>query len=202
MMTYQVILADPPWPSVRTGSRGNADDNYQLMTLPEICAVPVPAADDCALFLWARSPALLDALTVMKDSGFRLVTIAFVWEKVSQAGEPMWGCGLYTRPSTEICLLGLRGRLEVKAHDVEQVIRTRRGQHSRKPDEQYDLIERLFGDLPRIELFARREIVGWDCWGNQVGDGAEPSESQQEDEQNKPAGGLENPVGRSPFLPP
>lgn len=191
MKSYSIILADPPWPSVSTGARGNAADNYKLMTLDEICRVPVPAAEDCALFLWARSPALLEALAVMSAWGFRYVTVAFVWEKVSSRGEPRWGIGLYTRPSVELCLLGMRGKLEVKAHDIGQVIRARRGQHSRKPDEQYDLIERLFGDLPRIELFARREIVGWDCWGLQVGDGAEPSESQQEDEQNKPAGGLD-----------
>jgi site-specific DNA-methyltransferase (adenine-specific) len=191
MKSYSIILADPPWPSVSTGARGNAADNYSLMTLDEIAQVPIPAAKDCALFLWVRSPALPEALTVMTAWGFRYVTVAFVWEKVSSCGEPMWACGLYTRPSTELCLLGMRGKLEVKAHDVGQVIRARRGQHSRKPDQQYDLIERLFGALPRIELFARREIVGWDCWGNQVGDGAAPSESQREDEQNKPAGGLD-----------
>jgi N6-adenosine-specific RNA methylase IME4 len=95
----------------------------------------------------------------------------------------MWGTGLYTRPSVELCLLGLRGKLEVQAHNVAQVVRARRTQHSRKPDEQYDLIERLFGELPRLEMFARREIVGWDAWGNQVGEGAEPSKSQQEEEQ-------------------
>ena len=180
MKSYSVILADPPWPSVSTGPRGNASANYSLMTLDEICRVPIPAAEDCALFLWARSPALPEALQVVAAWGFRFVTVAVVWEKISSRGEPHWGIGLYSRPSVELCLLGMRGKLEVKAHDVGQVIRTRRGQHSRKPDEQYDLIERLFGDLPRIELFARREIVGWDSWGNQVGDGASPSESQEE----------------------
>ena len=179
-MPYSVILADPPWPSVSTGPRGNAADNYNLMTLDEICRVPVPAADDCALFLWARSPALPEAFTVMTAWGFRYVTVAFVWEKVSLRGEPMWGIGLYTRPSVELCLLGMRGHLEAKGHNVGQVIRARRGPHSRKPDQQYDLIERLFGDVPRIELFARREIVGWDTWENQVGDGAPPTESQEE----------------------
>jgi site-specific DNA-methyltransferase (adenine-specific) len=181
-MPYSVILADPPWPSVSTGPRGNASDNYSLMTLDEICRVPVPAAENCALFLWARSPALPEALTVMSAWGFRYITVGFCWEKVSSRGEPMWGIGLYSRPSVELCLLGMRGKLEVKAHDVGQVIRARRGQHSRKPDEQYDLIERLFGDVPRLEMFARREIVGWDSWGLQVGGGAEPSESQQEEE--------------------
>ena len=189
MMPYSVILADPPWPSVSTGARGNAADNYKLMTLDEICRVPVPAAENCAFFLWARSPALPEALQVMSVWGFRYVTVAFVWEKISLRGEPRWGIGLYTRPAVELCLLGMRGKLEVKAHDVGQVIRARRGQHSRKPDQQYDLIERLFGDLPRIEMFARREIVGWDSWGNQVGEGAEPSESQ--DEKNEEVRGLD-----------
>ena len=180
-MPYSVILADPPWPSVSTGPRDNAADNYKLMTLVEICRVPVPAAENCALFLWARSPALPEAFQVMAAWGFRYVTVAFVWEKVSLRGEPRWGIGLYTRPSFELCLLGLRGKMEVKSHGVGQGIRTRRGQHSRKPNEQYDLIERLFGDLPRIELFARRGVVGWDAWGNQVGEGADPSESQQDE---------------------
>lgn len=189
MKSYSIILADPPWPSVRTGARGNAADNYSLMTLDEICRVPIPAAENCALFLWARSPALAETLTVMTACGFRYVTVAFCWEKVSTRGEPMWGIGLYTRPSVELCLLGMRGKLEVKSHGVGQVIRARRGPHSRKPDQQYDLIERLFGDLPRIELFARREIVGWDCRGLQVGGGAEPSESQ--DEKNEEVRGLD-----------
>lgn len=189
MKSYSIILADPPWPSVSTGPRGNAADNYPLMTLDEICRVPIPAAKDCALFLWVRSPALPEAFTVMTAWGFRYVTVAFVWQKVSTRGEPMWGIGLYTRPSVELCLLGMRGKLEVKGHDVGQVIRARRGQHSRKPDEQYDLIERLFGDLPRLEMFARRAIVGWESWGNQVGDGAAPSESQ--DEKNEEVRGLD-----------
>jgi hypothetical protein len=68
-MTYNIILADPPWPSVSTGARGNAADNYKLMTLDEICQVPVPAAENCALFLWARSPGLPEALTVMTGRG-------------------------------------------------------------------------------------------------------------------------------------
>ena len=190
-MDYNIILADPPWPSVSTGARGNAADNYRLMTLEELCRVPVPAAENCALFLWARSPALPEALQVMSAWAFRYVTVGFCWEKVTKTGAPHWGTGLYSRPSIELCLLGLRGKLEVRNHDVCQVIRARRGQHSRKPDEQYGLIERLFGELPRIELFARREIIGWDCWGLQVGEGAEPSESQQEDEQNKLARGLD-----------
>ena len=179
-MTYRIILADPPWPSENSVPRGHADRYYSLMTLDEICRVPVPTAKDAALFLWARSPALPEAFTVITAWGFQYKTVAFVWEKVAASGEPRWGCGSYTRPSVELCLLATRGKLEVQAHDVGQIIRARRGPHSRKPDEVYDRIERLFGDLPRIEMFARREIVGWDSWGNQVGGGAAPSESQAE----------------------
>ena len=80
------------------------------------------------------------------------------------------GCGNYTRANSELCLLGVRGSLQkkVKSHSVRQVCDARIGKHSEKPDEIRGRIVELFGDLPRIELFARNKTEGWDVWGDQV----------------------------------
>ena len=140
------------------------------MTLEEISALPVRglAAADCALFLWARSPALPEALEVIKAWGFAYKTVAFNWVKVDDSGKPRMGCGSYTRPSTELCLLAIKGKMKVRDHGVHQTILAPRREHSRKPVEQYGRIEKLFDAEPRLEMFARQRHVGWDPWGNET----------------------------------
>lgn len=129
-------------------------------------ALPVAsiAADDCVLFLWATYPNLPDAFRVIDSWGFTYKTVAFTWIKTNKDGTPFMGLGYWTRANAEVCLLATRGRPKRKARDVPQVIISRRREHSRKPDEQYEHIMRLV-DGPYIELFARYPWPGWAGWG-------------------------------------
>jgi N6-adenosine-specific RNA methylase IME4 len=173
-MSYRVLLADPPW-AYRAWSRDmgrrTAKSFYPTMPLKDIQAMRPSidqwAAPDCAAFLWVTSPCLPDGIAVIGDWGFRYVTIAFTWVKTTRSGAPAFGLGHYTRGNAELCLLGIRGRMPVKSRDVPQVILSPRREHSRKPDEQYERIERLY-DGPYLELFARRRWPGWDVWGREV----------------------------------
>jgi site-specific DNA-methyltransferase (adenine-specific) len=173
MQSYSVLLADPPWRIRHYGPHNfkkSADRYYKTMTSEQIGALPVNSlADrDAALFLWATMPCLPQAMSVIEAWGFRYITAAFTWVKTTADGKPFIGMGAYTRSNPEICLLGLRGKpLERKAHDVQQILLSPRREHSRKPDEQYDRIMRLF-DGPYLELFARQRWPGWDVWGNQA----------------------------------
>lgn len=171
---YDIILADPPWKfsywSDKAFDTGrHVSLKYDLLDTDGICALPVvqSAAPDSALFLWATAPNLPDAMRVIQAWGFTYRTIAFTWVKTNQDGSPFMGMGFYTRSNAELCLLATRGRtLPRIRHDVSQVILSRRQEHSRKPDGQYDRIHRLFGpDLRCLELFARRRWPGWDAWG-------------------------------------
>ena len=83
-------------------------------------------------------------------------------------GRPFFGMGNWTRANAEICVLGFRGKLKRKSNKISQVVLSPIREHSRKPDEIRDKIVELLGDLPRIELFARQTVKGWDCWGNET----------------------------------
>jgi N6-adenosine-specific RNA methylase IME4 len=146
------------------------------MSVPELSALPVwdLAADNCALCMWATRPKMREALTVMRAWGFEYITELFTWVKLnpSWSSYPVFlddvyaGLGHYTRANTEGLLLGRRGRLTVQDNTVRQVIHAARGRHSAKPAVARKRIVSLFGDVPRIELFARESVDGWDVWGN------------------------------------
>ena len=105
----------------------------------------------------------------MEAWGFTFKTVAFVWVKQNRKSDPLfWGMGYWTRANAELCLLATRGHPKRAAKDVHQVIISHVEKHSRKPDEMRKRIERLMGDQPRIELFAREKSSGWDVWGNEV----------------------------------
>lgn len=171
-MNYPVILADPPWAyrkhDKELGWGRTAEANYPTMDTPDICKLVVPAADNCALFLWGTWPKLPDALQVIEAWGFTYKTIAWVWTKLNKNSMGFFtGMGFYTRGNTEPCLLAVRGRMPVLAHDVQALIVSPVQEHSRKPDDQYRKIENLYGG-PYLEMFARRTRPGWDVWGNEV----------------------------------
>jgi N6-adenosine-specific RNA methylase IME4 len=176
---FSVIYADPPWAYRDSGIRGGTDKHYQTMTLPQLCALDVArlAADDCALFLWTTWPFLGEALQVISAWGFRYKNCAFAWVKTTKIGAPATGLGHYTRGNTEPCLFATRGKVRRADAGVPQVLLDElpeetlfapRGQHSAKPPEARDRIVRLLGDVPRIELFARERVPGWEAWGNQL----------------------------------
>jgi N6-adenosine-specific RNA methylase IME4 len=123
--------------------------------------------------MWATFPNIGEALKVMTAWGFEYKTAAFVWVKKNKASSTnFWGMGAYTRANAEVCLLGIskgtKAKQVVKRHDIHQIIESPIEQHSKKPDIVRDYIVQLLGDLPKIELFARQEVSGWDCWGNEV----------------------------------
>lgn len=177
---YRVILADPPW-SYRTFKAGTKTQHprrrvrspvavqYQTLTPEQLQELPVAdmAGKHAALFLWATMPCLPEAFALMDAWGFTYRTVAFTWVKTTQAGGYIKGLGHYTMPNAELCLLGIRGSMRRQATDVPQIIATPRRQHSRKPDEQYERIMRLF-DGPYLEMFSRQQWPGWDTYGNQT----------------------------------
>ena len=141
------------------------------METEAIQALPVAelADRDCALFLWITLPKLREAWTVMEAWGFQYSTTAFVWVKLNPKADTLfWGQGYWTRANAELCLLGTKGCPKRQARNIHQVILSRREEHSKKPEEARRRIEALLGDLPRVELFARRPAPGWDVWGNLV----------------------------------
>ena len=133
------------------------------MSLEAICALAVPAAEDAVLFLWATSPKLAEALSVVDAWGFAYRTCA-VWDK------ERIGMGYYFRQQHELLLVAARGSFPVPppATRPSSVIRARRGTtHSQKPQTMYDLLERMYPRAAKIELFARLHRDGWDAWGHQ-----------------------------------
>lgn len=176
---YQIIYADPPWEYKQSGSkknsRGMAKQHYQTMSTEDICALPVRniATDNAIIFMWATFPNIAEAIKVIETWGFAYKTAAFVWVKQNKKSNSLfWGMGAYTRANAEVCLLGIskntKAKDMIKNHAVHQIVQSRIEYHSKKPDIVRDRILDLVGDLPRIELFARQETEGWDCWGNEV----------------------------------
>jgi N6-adenosine-specific RNA methylase IME4 len=167
---YAAIVADPPWPFETYSNKGkgrSADQHYATMTLADIAALPVAdiAADDATLFMWAINPMLPEALDLIASWGFQYKTVGFTWAKQNRKS-PGWftGMGYWTRANTEMCLLATRGKPKRLHKDVRQLVVAPRREHSRKPGEIYDRIERLVSG-PYIELFARQRQVNWQSWG-------------------------------------
>jgi N6-adenosine-specific RNA methylase IME4/ParB-like chromosome segregation protein Spo0J len=166
---YPVILADPPWQfkvyDDESGSQRAAGNHYPTMQLSDILALPVPgiATDDAVLFLWTTLPHLREAIDVLVAWGFEYVTnVAWIKDKI--------GLGYWVRGQHELLLIARRGDMPapLPANRPPSVIHAPRREHSRKPDEAYDIIERMYPELPKIELFARGTRPGWSAWGNQA----------------------------------
>jgi N6-adenosine-specific RNA methylase IME4 len=165
---YPVILADPPWHFEvydDSGIQRAAASHYPTMELADICQLPIQnlATPDAVLFLWTTAPHLREALQVLDAWGFEYCT-HFAWVK------DKWGLGYWVRNQHELLLITRRGNLPAPrpADRPSSVITAARREHSRKPDEAYELIERMYPELPKIELFARNRRDGWDVWGNEV----------------------------------
>lgn len=175
---FQTILADPPWQfQNRTGKMAPEHkrlSRYPTMTLDDICDLPVEAiaGDPAHLYLWVPNALLPEGLKVMEHWGFKYKS-NIIWYKIRKDGGPdRRGVGFYFRNVTEVLLFGVRGknaRTLQPGRSQENIISTQKREHSRKPEEQYDLIERCsFGE--RLELFARGPKAGWTVWGNQSED--------------------------------
>lgn len=173
---YNVIYADLPWKynsraNHKTRFRGGACGHYNLMTMEEIKNLPIKemADENCALFLWVTFPMLDEQIKLFEEWGFDYKTLGFSWIKLNPKNlQPFFGVGFYTKSNCEVCLLGIKGKMKPISNKISSVILSPRREHSRKPDEIRSKIVELFGDLPRIELFAREKIKGWDSWGNEI----------------------------------
>lgn len=176
---YKVIYADPPWKF--SSKELQKYDNHRFRSLDAVYNT-VKTSDmktwnvkkisdkDCAMFMWSTDAHLQEAIELMKAWGFKYVTVAFVWAKTSSNGNVLSNLGAWTMKNCEICLFGTKGKMlqYKRANNVKQLFFAERTKHSKKPDCMYDFINQLFGDIPKIELFARQQVDGWDCWGNEV----------------------------------
>jgi N6-adenosine-specific RNA methylase IME4 len=172
---YGTILADPPWQfQNKTGKVAPEHKRlarYTTLTLQQIKEIPVSvvAAKQSHLYLWVPNALLREGLEVLESWGFKYKT-NIVWHKIRKDGGPDGrGVGFYFRNTTEMVLFGVRGKLRTLRPGRTQVnvIKTRKREHSRKPDELYDIIEQC-SPGPYLELFARGQRKGWEQWGNEA----------------------------------
>jgi len=167
---YKIIYADPPWEyedKAKAGNRG-ACCKYSVMSINDLENIPVKdiADNDCILFMWITFPMIKESLKLIESWGFEYKTVAFIWIKKTEKGTWFMGMGNWTRANAEICLLATKGKPRRINAGIVQVVDSVVKEHSKKPDEVRKRIVQLCGDLPRIELFARTRVHGWDVWGN------------------------------------
>ena len=185
-MKYNIIYADPPWSFKTYSEKGkekkSAELHYPCMNIEDIYNLPVQniCDNDCILFLWVTNPMLLEGLETIKKWGFTYKTVGFSWYKRNKKADSFfWGLGYWTRANVELCLLATKGKPSRISKGVHQVIddyehwdteqiRSMIDEHSHKPNLIRNKIVELCGDIPRIELFARQQVPGWDVWGNEV----------------------------------
>lgn len=178
---YGVLLVDPPWAFktfVKDSIPQRAEDqHYPVMCFEDLVNLPVSelAAKDCAMMMWVIGSHLKQAIELGEHWGFKYKTDLFTWVKVGKNDPKVRpiSLGYWSRKQTEQVLLFTKGSPKRLDAGVRQLIETGdhniftpKREHSRKPDEQYERIERLLGG-PYLELFARQSSSGWDTWGNE-----------------------------------
>ena len=169
---YKIIYADPPWAyrdKAKAGKRG-VGYKYDIMPIEDVKNLQVEklSNDDCVLFMWITFPHLDECLSVVNSWGFKYKTVAFTWVKKYKNGDNFMGMGNWTRANAEICIIATKGKPKRIDAGVRQIVESIPERHSKKPDIVRDKIVKLLGDLPRIELFARERVDGWDSWGNEI----------------------------------
>ncbi len=166
---FGVIYCDPPWRRENSVASRATENHYPTMSVEEICAIEVPAAKNCVLWMWATSPNLADAIAVIAAWGFTYKTHA-VWDK------EIIGCGWWFRNQHELLMVATRGKMSPPAQPdrISSVIRARRSTHSSKPDRVRDLIAKWYPGERKLEMFARPytemwpKHEGWETWGNEL----------------------------------
>lgn len=171
MKKYKIIYADPAWKYQDKSNGGGAESHYQCLSISEICNLPIKSisADNSVLLMWVTMPMLEICFEVIKSWGFKYKTCAFTWVKKNKDSSIYMGMGRHTRANAEICLLATKGkgvsRISASIKNTHIFPRTK---HSEKPSQFRDLIQSLYGDISKIELFARERCKGWDAWGNEI----------------------------------
>jgi N6-adenosine-specific RNA methylase IME4 len=182
---FGCVVADPPW-SFRgfneITSERSVEAKYPTMTVADICALSVKdvVARDAHLFIWTTGPKLPETFKVIEAWGFKYSAMGFVWIKQKRSFDPGQlrflpgaesdlhvGLGYTTRKNAEFCLLARRGSAKRRAANIREVIMAPVREHSRKPEEARERIER-YCEGPYLELFARSTRPGWTAWGNQI----------------------------------
>ena len=174
---YQCIVIDPPW-FYRLRSKDKTHRNripYQPMRTEEILALPIPdlcGSNGCILWLWFTNNHMIEAAQCLQVWGFELKTI-LTWEKVTKDGtKTHLGVGHWLRNSTEHCAMAVRGNVKAFAGrtltNQSSILHSPRREHSRKPEQFFELVEKLCPDMTKLEMFARSSRVGWDCWGDEA----------------------------------
>lgn len=171
-MKPQLVVADPPWLwSARSPKGEDRSPKYDRMTIAEMKSLPIYdfMDRDGVLLMWVIDPMLDQCMDLAKHWGFTFKTVAFYWTKSKPSGALHMGGGYYTRANPEQCWLFTKGKglSRIKA-DVRRWIHAPVGRHSEKPDEFFSRVERLFGVVPRAELFAREPRPGWLTLGNEI----------------------------------
>ena len=167
---YRIIYADPPWRYTDRDYMGlSVEEHYPTMPTEDICKLSIKelAYKDCTLFLWTPSSQIPQGLIVMEAWDFEYKAM-IVWDKVKHTP------GHYTSVRHELCLIGIMGsgvplcdpKTIANTDSVLVIKKTHR--HSEKPEEMRRVIERLYPNCPKIELFARSKVEGWDVWGNEI----------------------------------
>jgi len=177
---YKIIYADPPWEyddKALAGNRG-AGCKYDLLSNDDLSKLPIQEIcdSDCILFMWCTWPKIKDCLELIESWGFEYKTKAFTWVKTNSNGTIFMGMGRWTRANDEFILLATRGKPSRINAGIQSVFMSTPKKHSQKPDIFRKYILELVGDLPRIELFARTRVHGWDTWGNDEKLEAQPLE--------------------------
>jgi N6-adenosine-specific RNA methylase IME4 len=172
-LSYGAILADPPWAYEMRSAKGfgkSPEKHYPTMSEAEIAALPVGhlARGDCLLFLWATWPHLPVALRVMDAWGFSYKT-GGAWTKLTPSGKPSFGTGYALRSATEPFLIGTIGAPKYADRAVRNLIQAERREHSRKPVDAHEMIDRLLPGVEACELFAREPWRGRAVWGLEAG---------------------------------
>lgn len=182
-----VIMADPPWTYKQMGTVSKAGKEskpqgvltYETMTTAQLCSMDVQRVagkGSCVLLMWTTCITLLEAQAVMRAWGFQYCTVFLVWVKRQKTGKPVFGVGHHTRSNAEFMLIGRKGPI-VQLYDhtervnASQILDTKTGKpkHSEKPPDARRLVEKLFPNTVRAELFTRHAHHGWEGFGNQAG---------------------------------
>lgn len=165
------IVVDCPWKFGDTlpGPKRGASKHYDVMTVEELCAFKLPPIDQRAImFFWRVASMQDEALRVINAWGFQ-VKSELVWNKTTKHGKRQFGMGRYVRMEHEVCLIAVNdGTYPVNDKAIRSTFAAPVGRHSVKPDEFFEIVERLVGDVPRVELFARKRRPGWTCYGNEL----------------------------------
>lgn len=161
-----LIVCDPPWPW-EGGKTKAGEAHYRTMRMDRIMALPVAALakESCALLLWATAPRLDEAITTARAWGFAYKSNV-VWRKVTINGKPRMGCGFWARSMHETVVIATRGN--PRALRLPSVIDGVAREHSRKPDEFYDLVRRHSPRCQRVDLFSRETRAGFAGWGREA----------------------------------